>query len=354
MSTSSKWIQHIEIILKFINALPEFISARFVPGWRGFLKMKKDILRQIASIKETENTDKWQLDVPHPTIFHEMLSSRVLPPREKTVSRLSQDGQILVQGGTLTTSWALAIATFHLLSRPACLRRLRDELCTAIPDPHDPIPAASLERLPYLRAVVKETLRLSVGTSGRLARVAPDETLTYVDDTTDPSAPRAYRLPPGTPVSMTPYHTVTNPAIFPDPLAFRPERWLGKAGVGDGQGGQGEEGVRHLERHLTVFGGGARICLGMALAQAELHLVLAKLFRVWGGATPVGEGGMSGVDMIAEENVEGEGYEDCRLGDVGVMRVYQTTTRDTQMAADYFIPIPWKGTRGIRVVFEAA
>lgn len=308
-----KWIQHIEVVLKFINALPESVSAAIVPGWAGFLKMKRDIRSQIAEIKATENTDKWAFDVDHPTVFHEMLGSKTLPPEEKTVTRLAQEGQILVQGGTLTTSWTLAVATFHLLHRPEALKRLRDELAAAMPDPAaEAVPLAELEGLPFLRAVVKESLRLGFGTSGRLARVAPDETLAYADE----GKGRRYEIPPGTPVAMTTYKTVIDEELFPDPFGFRPDRWLG----------EGQE--QRLERYFTVFGGGSRVCLGMALAQAELFLMLAKMFRVWGA----------------------EG--DRREGDVGVVRLFDTTVRDCEMAADYFIPIPWTGTKGIRAVFE--
>lgn len=307
-----KWIQHIEVVLKFINALPEAVSAAMVPGWAGFLKMKRDIRTQIAEIKATENTEKWQFDVDHPTIFHEMLGSKVLPPEEKTVQRLAQEGQILVQGGTLTTSWTLAVATFHLLDKPEMLKRLRDELVKVIPDSNSVVPLAELEGMPYFRAVVKESFRLGFGTSGRLTRVAPDETLVYTDKETG----RRYEIPPGVPVGMTTYKTVTDEKLFPDPFGFHPERWLG------------EGAEQRLERYYTIFGGGSRMCLGMALAQAELYLMLAKMFRVWG--------------------CEG----DRRDGDVGVIKLFETTVRDCEMAADYFIPIPWTGTKGIRATFE--
>ncbi|KAK6225057.1 hypothetical protein QIS74_03384 [Colletotrichum tabaci] len=312
-------IKHMNWALTLVNALPESFSGRFVPGWGGFLKMKNDIKDQIAEIKRTENTDKWQLDISHPTIFHEMLSSRLLPPREKTVSRLGQDGQILVQGGTLTTSWTLSLAVFHLLNRPSTLRRLRDELFAAIPDRDAVVPLAELENLPYLRGVVKEALRLGFGTSSRLARVCPDETLSYHDK----ERGRTLRLPPGTVIGMSTYKTQTDPKIYYDPFGFHPERWI-------------EDGER-LEKYLTVFCGGTRVCLGMALAQAELYLMLAKLFRRWGGGGFVG----------------GSAKGDGRPGDVGVLRIFDTTVRDCEMAADYFIPIPYKNSKGIRIVFDS-
>ena len=324
------FIKHASWALTLVNALPESFSGRWVPGmlylcviwiallavadrrvvlgWSGFLKMKNDIIEQIKAIKATEHTGKWQLDVNHPTIFHELLSSKMLPDVEKTPARLAQEGQIFVQGGTLTTSWVLSLATFHLVHQPSTLKRLRDELFDAIPDPNEVVPLARLEGLPFLRAVVKESLRHGIGTSGRLSRIAPDESFVVQDH----ERSKEWHIPPGSVVSMSPYKTIMDEEIFPNPLTFCPERWLSHEDS--------------LDKYLTVFGGGTRVCLGMALANAELHMALAKLFRRWGSAGIVGP------------SQDG----DCRPGDVGLLKIFETTPQDCQMGADYFIPIPYK------------
>lgn len=270
--------------------------------------MKNDILDQIREIKETQNTERWQLDVSHRTIFHELISSKSLPPQETTPSRLAQEGQILVQGGTLTTSWTISLAAFHLLNKPSTLRKLRDELFAALPSPDETVSLVQLEQLPYLRAVIKESLRHGIGTSGRLPRIAPEETLVCKD----PKTGKVYNLPPGSVVSMSPYATVMDPEVFKDPLGFHPERWL--------------EGGEALDKKLVIWGGGSRSCLGMALAHSELYLMLAKLFRRWGSGGVVG----------------GSEEGDRRAGDVGFMKIFETTPRDCQMDADFFIPIPYK------------
>lgn len=270
--------------------------------------MKNEIVDQIRDIKASQFTEKWQLDLSHPTIFHEMLSSKLLPNEEKTPERLAQEGQILVQGGTLTTSWAMSLAAFHLVNRPSALKKLRDELFEAMPDPNNIIPLSQLENLPYLKAVINETLRHSIGTSGRLPRVAPGEAF----DITDNSTTKVHHIPEGTVISMSPYMTIMDGGIFEDAAEFYPERWL--------------TDDERLDKYLTVFGGGTRNCLGMALARAELFLMLAKFFRRWGSGGVVGG------------SIEG----DSRDGDVGVLRIFETTTRDCRMASDYFIPMPWK------------
>ncbi|KAF1735461.1 Trichodiene oxygenase [Beauveria bassiana] len=312
-------IKHMNWALTLVNSLPESVSGRWVPGWGGWLKLKNDVLNQIDEIKATQGTKNWELDVSHPTIFHELLSSEELPDIEKETARLAQDGQILVQGGTLTTSWTLSLAVFHLCNRPSTLKKLRDELFAAIPNPNEVVPLARLESLPYLRAVVKEALRHGVGTSSRLSRIAPDESF----DVADPATGRSHHIPAGTVVSMSPYRTIMNAGIFPDPLGFHPERWL--------------DADERLDGYLIMFGGGTRVCLGQALAQAELHLMLAKLFRRWGSGGVVG----------------GDETGDRREGDVGAFKIFETTSRDCQMASDYFIPIPYKGSKGLRFLLEA-
>ncbi|KAJ4147575.1 hypothetical protein LMH87_002087 [Akanthomyces muscarius] len=312
-------IKHMNWALTLVNALPESVSGRWVPGWDGWLKLKNDILGQIRDIKATQGTKNWELDVDHPTIFHELLSSEILPDVEKETDRLAQDGQILVQGGTLTTSWALSLAVFHLCHRPETLKKLRDELFEAIPDVNEAVPLARLESLPYLRAVVKETLRHSVGTSSRLSRIAPDESF----DVADPDTGKSYHIPAGTVISMSPYRTIMDASIFTDPLAFHPERWLNED--------------ERLDGYLIMFGGGTRVCLGQALAQAELHLMLSKLFRRWGSGGEVG----------------GDETGDRREGDVGVFKIFETTPKDCEMASDYFIPLPYKGSKGLRFLLEA-
>jgi cytochrome P450 len=56
----------------------------------------------------------------------------------------------------------------------------------------------------------------------------------------------------------------TDPAIYPDPLSFRPERWLENP---------------KLTRYLFAFGRGSRNCLGMNLATSELYTGLAMIWR---------------------------------------------------------------------------
>lgn len=107
------------------------------------------------------------------------------------MNRLVQEGQIIVSAGTETTSWCLSVITFHLLSNPAILEKLRQELEEAIPDPEKLVPVEKLEQLPYLTACIQEGLRLSYGVSTRLARISPEKVMIFNDGKRD------WHIPPG-------------------------------------------------------------------------------------------------------------------------------------------------------------
>ncbi|RDL41592.1 Cytochrome P450 [Venustampulla echinocandica] len=189
------------------------------------------------------------------TIFHSLLKSDI-PPEEKNLDRLTQEGQLIVGAGADTTANVLTVTTFHLLNNPDIPLKLREELENATPDPYEPLKLATAEPLPYLSAVINEGLRLSYGLSTRLQRVAPSEELHYGQ----------WTIPAGTPVGMTSVLMHHNETIFPNSYAFAPERWLDQA-----------NGGHALERYL-VSSKGSRQCIGINLAKSELYLTLASVF----------------------------------------------------------------------------
>jgi cytochrome P450 len=224
-----------------------------------------------------------------------------------------------MMAGTLTTAWTLEVSTFYLLRRPEILRRLKDEIHATIPNLDEVTPLPVLEQLPYFNAVIKESLRLTYGVAGRLARIAPDQSLILKD------GKKVWTIPPGTPVGMSAGQIHHDENIFPNSKFFDPERWL-------------ENGKLHskLDKYLIPFTRGSRQCLGMNLAFAELYLCMSAL---WGRY-----GSKSGVTM------EGEPYEGVRdPSDIGVMELYETGMRDVEIAADSFLPLVWSGSKGIRV-----
>jgi cytochrome P450 len=140
----------------------------------------------------------------------------------------------LLLAGHETTATALAW-TFDLLARnPATLARLTAEVDAGEDDA-------------YLRAVISESLRLRpvVPLAGR--RLASDLSVGGLD------------LPAGTDITPAIWLTHTRADLYPEPYAFRPERFLDHAPATYG---------------WVPFGGGVRRCLGAAFAEFEMRVVL--------------------------------------------------------------------------------
>jgi len=84
----------------------------------------------VAKIKEKINSRGDYSNVKHRTIFHDLLDNRSLPvPEEdKSVKRVSQESQLLLVAGTVTTATALALAIVYLLLVEKRLQVLLEEL----------------------------------------------------------------------------------------------------------------------------------------------------------------------------------------------------------------------------------
>lgn len=117
------------------------------------------------------------------TVFGSLLQSD-LPPNEKSLQRLTEEGFSLFAAGTETVSWALTVITYHLLAKPAMLEKLAAEVSQVVDSSGQLPPWAALEKLPYLGAVIHEGLRLSYGLASRTSRIATAEDLVYRGDWT--------------------------------------------------------------------------------------------------------------------------------------------------------------------------
>jgi hypothetical protein len=104
------------------------------------------------------------------------------------------------------------------------------------------IPTADASmKLPYLDAVIKETLRLYAPLPASEPRSLP------IPTTID-----GYKVPANTTVSMSPYSLHRNPDVFKDPLTFNPDRWFGDA-----------KDLVEMKKWFWAFSSGGRMCIGL-------------------------------------------------------------------------------------------
>ncbi|APA06217.1 hypothetical protein sscle_01g009870 [Sclerotinia sclerotiorum 1980 UF-70] len=259
-------------IMNWVSGLPYNFMKKIVPKkTEPVLSWLEDLRTDLRAVM---HGTKEKTETAQSTIFHEILKSD-LPPEEKSEKRLHDEAQVIVSAGVETTKWTLTVAMFHLLENPELLSKLRAEIFTVFPDLSSPPSLATLERLPYLTAIVQEALRCSIGLQAHGPRVA-HRPLSY----TDPTTRRTYTIPADTPLSCATPMIHHNESIFPSARSFIPERWLSDPVTGEPPKvklASGEE--RPLTKYLVTFSKGSRQCLGMNLAYAEMYLGLANFTR---------------------------------------------------------------------------
>ncbi|WP_049714835.1 cytochrome P450 [Streptomyces caatingaensis] len=166
----------------------------------------------------------------------------------------------LLIGGVANVPATLAWAWFHLALRPGAEERVLAELAALGGAPPG---MADLERLPYTRAVMFETMRL------HSVQLVTQRTIADVDL-------GGVMLPCGTDTAYSLHALHTDPRSFPHPRAFSPERWLPHSG-------------REPARHTFVpFGGGRFKCVGDNFACAEMMATLAAIATHWRLRRPAG------------------------------------------------------------------
>ncbi|KAI9793074.1 MAG: hypothetical protein M1816_000972 [Peltula sp. TS41687] len=195
-----------------LSWIPDKITVKMNPVLGMLLKLRRDWNAVLSRISRGE--DQAHQQSAHPTIFQEVMHSD-LPPQEKTLHRLTDEAQNLIAAGLETTAGSLSKTCFYIINQPRVCERLRDELCIALPDPSAPTDWLQLEKLPCLRACIREGIRLFYATAARNPRVH-HKSITYKD----------WLIPAGTPVSMTFIDVQNDEELFPNSRSFIPERWL--------------------------------------------------------------------------------------------------------------------------------
>ncbi|WP_327359741.1 cytochrome P450 [Streptomyces sp. NBC_01304] len=177
-----------------------------------------------------------------------LLTSKLPDTGEVMSPEQVRDEAIAVMfAGTETTATTMAWA-FHEISRhPEAEARLSAEADQEILDPAS---------MPYTRAVIEEALRLHsplLFTRRALADVHLGQ----------------HFIPSGAEVAYSPYALHRDPTLFPDPTAFRPERWLrSRSGLPSSRG-------------FIPFSVGPHKCIGDTFAMTEAVITLATVSRRW-------------------------------------------------------------------------
>ncbi len=176
-----------------------------------------------------------------------LLAARYEDGGTMTNEEVRDELKTLLNAGHKNTAVSLAWAFYWLQREPQVAERLQTELAQLGPSP-DP---ERLAQLPYLGAVCNEALRLY-----------PVLGTTLVRRLRLPFRLRGYQLPAGMAVAAVLPLPHFDSALYPDPMRFRPERFLER---------------KFTPFEYLPFGGGARRCVGAAFATYEMKIVLGSI-----------------------------------------------------------------------------
>ncbi|MGB3514657.1 MAG: cytochrome P450 [Microcoleaceae cyanobacterium] len=216
-------------------------------AWSPWGKYQRQ-MRQLDELLYAEIKERRaQVDPSRTDILTLMLLARDEAGQGMTDQEIRDELMTLLVAGHETTATALAWALYWVHKQPEVYQKLMQELATLNADA-DPM---TIFRLPYLTAVCQETLR-----------IYPVGMLTFPRVPTKPVELQGYHLEAGTIVLGSIYLTHHREDLYPEPKKFKPERFLER---------------QFSPYEYLPFGGGSRRCVGMALANFELRLVLATL-----------------------------------------------------------------------------
>jgi len=278
-----------KLLLEITNGIPPvlalFPALRKEFGGMGpfarFLERKRRLhaaLDELMAIRRAEG--------PREDILSLLLEARTEEGAPMPDAEIRDQLVLLVFAGHETTALTMAW-TLYALHRPenaSSLQRLRDELSALGPDPEPD----KLAKHAYLEAVCDETMRrypLAPAPNPRKL-LRPFELL-------------GYELSEGMAVAPAMGIAHFREDVYPEPLVFRPERFLER---------------KFSPFEFLPFGGGTRRCLGAAMASYEMKLVLGTLLPRLrlrlaslkpdpGTVRAANSGPKNGVKMVVEERL---------------------------------------------------
>jgi cytochrome P450 len=206
-------------------------------------------------------------------------------PESEASSRLTRDGvkafvQDIVAGGTESSAVTIEWAMSELLRHPEAMAAATAELDRVVGSGRW-VAERDLPDLPYVDAVVKETMRLH-----------PVGPLLVPHHARQDTVVAGYDVPAGARVLVNVWAIARDPASWPDaPGAFRPERFL------SGGSGAGVD-VRGAHFELLPFGAGRRMCPAYGLAMKLVAAGVANLVHGFAWRLP---DGMAPEDVSMEE-----------------------------------------------------
>lgn len=213
--------------------------------------------RQLAASAEDQVHNKRPSDLVQAFIDAEDPESKV----RMTPEQVHSECVLMMMAGSDTVSGTITWTVHLLMLYPKHYKRAVSEVRLAFGKGHLITYADCRAHLPFVEACLFESLRLSPATGGLLPRVSPPGGTTV----------QGHYIPEGTLIFMNIGAANRNPAVWPNPHLFDPDRFIDN------------DDARHS---ILTFSSGKRVCPGKNLAWWEMLTILANILKDYDWALP--------------------------------------------------------------------
>ncbi|CAO0800979.1 unnamed protein product [Mucor circinelloides] len=179
-----------------------------------------------------------------------------------TAESIMAETVLFLIAGSETTSNSIGFSLINLLRNPDKLKKLYEELDSVEFEQGQKVfHHEQLKHLPYLNAVIQETLRIDSIAAAGLSRRAPKDVML---------GGRVF-VPKDTTVICSLYHAQKSDKYYPHANEFRPERWIEN---------ENQDVKSQLDAFFT-FSAGSRNCIGKNFALQEMRIAIATLLKTF-------------------------------------------------------------------------
>lgn len=211
------------------------------------------VAKRMSPEHESEDKDfiSWLLDSKDPTTG-----------KSFELKQIWAESGLLIGAGSDTSSTAMSGLLFYLTRNPDKLAKLTAELQSHFASVQDIHSGPALNSCNYLRACVDEAMRLAPPVPAMLPRTSMAGGMDIDGE----------HIPEGVNVGTGCWSIHHNPAYYPDPYAFKPERW-----IADVDEGITAESVKLAKDAFCAFSIGPRGCIGKNMAYLEVEIAIGRL-----------------------------------------------------------------------------
>uniref|UniRef100_A0A3B4UAY5 Cytochrome P450 family 27 subfamily A member 3 n=1 Tax=Seriola dumerili TaxID=41447 RepID=A0A3B4UAY5_SERDU len=240
-----------QVIVLFPKSYWPYLTfwKKFVAAWDHLFKVAEELVqKKMDEIQKQVHLDE---NVEGAYLTHLLLSDQM------TFTEILGSITELLLAGVDTTSNTISWCLYHLAKEPEIQEKLYQEVIGVCPG--DKMPTSDdIAQMPYLKAIIRETLRLYPVVPGN-ARLTVENEIVVGD----------HLFPKKTLFHLCHYAVSYDERIFPDAHTFLPQRWLRGA----------EEKSKQHPFGSVPFGFGIRACLGRRVAELEMYLLLSRLIK---------------------------------------------------------------------------